>query len=258
MPTANVTLDWALAYARLGWRVFPVMPGGKRPCFAGWQTDATTDPELIRRQWRRSPGPNIGVLCGERFVVFDVEAAHLPALRQLLSHVEPSLLRTPTARTGRGGVHILVAPFIPPSHKLMLDGVHIGELKAGGGFIVAPPSRTKSQYSWIRSPLEVEVAAAPECLAQLVRIVQLSDRAEPAGVLGRAEGEPRLAALARAVGGANEGSRNNLLYWAMRRAIDIGIPPSVAAGPLQRAASHAGLGQAEAMATIDSAMRSLR
>jgi hypothetical protein len=33
----------------LGWRVFPVVPRGKRPLYAGWQHDATTDPGLISR-----------------------------------------------------------------------------------------------------------------------------------------------------------------------------------------------------------------
>jgi Bifunctional DNA primase/polymerase, N-terminal len=37
----------ALAYARLGWRVFPVAAGEKRPLDRGWQRDATTDPDLI-------------------------------------------------------------------------------------------------------------------------------------------------------------------------------------------------------------------
>jgi Bifunctional DNA primase/polymerase, N-terminal len=34
--TALSTRDWALRYASLGWRVFPVMAGGKRPLYSGW------------------------------------------------------------------------------------------------------------------------------------------------------------------------------------------------------------------------------
>jgi hypothetical protein len=74
-------LGWALRYGQLGWRVFRVVPGGKKPLYAGWQRDATTDPALIGRYWRREPGPNIGIVCGETFDAFDIEAAHLPALR---------------------------------------------------------------------------------------------------------------------------------------------------------------------------------
>ena len=73
--------DWALLYGGLGWRVFPVVPSGKRPRYRGWQRDATTDPELIRQYLHGEPGPNVGIICGETFDAFDVEADHLAALR---------------------------------------------------------------------------------------------------------------------------------------------------------------------------------
>jgi hypothetical protein len=79
--TASTSQEWALAYASSGWRVFPVVRGGKKPCFTGWQDDATTDPVLIARQWRSEPTPNIGIVTGECFVAFDIEAEHLRALR---------------------------------------------------------------------------------------------------------------------------------------------------------------------------------
>ena len=104
------TRDWALAYAALGWRVFPVVPRGKRPLYAGWQRDATTDPELIARYWRTDPGPNIGVICGETFDAFDIEAEHLGALRAWTSKHRLPFPATPIARSGRGGVHVLVSP----------------------------------------------------------------------------------------------------------------------------------------------------
>jgi len=28
--------EWALRYAAAGWRVYPVEPGTKKACFAGW------------------------------------------------------------------------------------------------------------------------------------------------------------------------------------------------------------------------------
>jgi hypothetical protein len=40
-------LEWAIAYASLGWRIFPVVRRGKRPLLPGWQDDAPTDPGLI-------------------------------------------------------------------------------------------------------------------------------------------------------------------------------------------------------------------
>ena len=51
---AGAAATWArTVYAPAGWRVFPVVAGGKKPLYKGWQRDATTDPEMIARYWRR-------------------------------------------------------------------------------------------------------------------------------------------------------------------------------------------------------------
>ena len=247
-------LDWALAYATLGWRVFPVVLGEKRPMYPGWQRDATTDPGVIARYWRTEPGPNIGLICGEAFVAFDIEAEHLPALRSWMRTEGHRLPTTPIARTGRRGIHILaLAPPDTAGRVLRLDGVHIGELKAAGGFIVACPSRTTGSYSWMRSPEEVAVADAPEWLCDLASHDVARPRPASAALIGPSPGERRLAGLARAVLQAPEGNRNGLLYWAMRRAIEDGIPASIAGSVLTRMAAGAGLGEREIRATIHSA-----
>ena len=121
------------------WRPGP-SPCDEWPLYRGWQRDATTDPAQIARSWRREPGPNIGVVCGEEFDAFDIEAAHLVAVRQWLDARGYRLPLTPLARTGRGGIHLLVAPTgIGRGRDLVLAGVHIGELKSTGGFIVVCP-----------------------------------------------------------------------------------------------------------------------
>ncbi len=247
---------WALTYAGLGWRVLPVVAGDKRPMYRGWQADATTDTSLIERHWRREPAPNIGMVTGESFVAFDIEAPHLDRLRQWMVGRRHRLTETAIARTGRGGIHILArVPSICGGGDLFLDGIHIGELKAQGGFIVAAPSVTSGRYGWHRSPLEVEVAAAPDWLMGLVRVSSPAIAAGCRRTIGIAEGERRLAALARTVADAPEGRRNDILYWATRRAIDRGIPDAVACSVLSRMAATAGLPEREIGATIDSARK---
>ena len=85
MAETTGTAGWALQYAWLLGRVFPLVPGEKRPLYKGWQRDATTDPEQIKRYWRRDPGPNIGIVCGEQFDAFDIEAEYVDALVQYLN-----------------------------------------------------------------------------------------------------------------------------------------------------------------------------
>ena len=247
--------QWALTYADLGWRVFPVVVGGKKPMYTGWQADATTDPAIIARYWRGDPSPNIGIVCGESFVAFDVEAAHLDALRAWMRSRGHRLPDTPIARTGRGGIHILArVPSIEGGRDLFVDGVHVGELKAMGGFIVACPSTTIGAYGWLRSPVDVEVAEAPEWLEGLARVRGPRVVRSVGAPVGVSAGQRRLAGLARTVEMAPEGRRNKLLYWAMRRALEDGLPAPIAASVLTRMARVAGLGEREVAATIASAL----
>jgi hypothetical protein len=59
--------------------------------------------------------------------------------------------------------------------------------------------------------------------------------------------------LTRAVAGMQQGNRNNVLYWAARRAREEQRPVDAALRELLPAAIHAGLDEAEATRTIRSA-----
>jgi Bifunctional DNA primase/polymerase, N-terminal len=256
MDHANLTTqDWALRYAAAGWRVYPVEPGRKKALFTGWQASATTDPELIRRQWRREPYPNVGLICGEAFAVFDIEAPHLPAFFSYLESRAYVLPETPVSSTGRGGLHLFVKPVadISVTRKLLLGGVHIGEFKTTGG-VLAPPSVTEGDYRWLWLPDDLIAAEAPEWLATLI--------SEPAQArIGEARRErpadpaAALDALACAVRDEPAGNRNSMLFWAACRAFEEGIRPDITEAVLCRAARSAGLDDAEARATIESALK---
>ena len=254
---AGAVATWAqAAYTPVGWRVFPVVTGGKKPLYRGWQRDATTDPEMIARYWRREPSPNIGVVAGETFDAWDIEVAHVAALRGYLRRGGHELPLTPVARTGRGGIHILTEPTgVGGSRDLYLDGTHVGELKSSGGFIVVCPSVTQGPYTWLRMPEAMAVAPAPPWLLALL---ERPRRAIPPPRRRGSSKAPAQAldALAVAVRDAGEGRRNNFLYWAMRRALEEGIPAPIATKVLLRAALVAGLEESETQATIRSALES--
>ena len=66
--------DSALAYGEAGVRVFPCVPGAKRPLTSHGFTDATTDQRRIARWWDRWPEANIGLPTGHGGVdVVDVD-----------------------------------------------------------------------------------------------------------------------------------------------------------------------------------------
>ena len=63
-----------------------------------------------------------------------------------------------------------------------------------------------------------------------------------------------LGRLAGSVAYAGEGKRNNYLYWAMRRALEEGVPLRHARKALEAAALEAGLEADETTKTLDSAL----
>jgi hypothetical protein len=252
--SASATAAWALKYAVAGIRVFPVVHRGKRPLYAGWQRDATTDVEQIVRYWRREPGPNIGAVAGELFDAWDIEARHLPAFREYLQSSGQALPLTPIARTGRGGIHILTKRIgIASSRDLHLEGVHVGELKSSGGYILVCPSVTVGPYSWLRLTEPMTVASAPGSLLALLERPRRAIKPAPRRSTPEQPAQA-LDALAVAVRDAGIGRRNRYLYWALRRAREEGAPSRIAAAVLTRAALAAGLDEREIEATIRSAL----
>lgn len=243
---------WALAYAAMGWRVYPVERRGKRPLFSGWLEDATSEPGLIQRWWPRDErAPNMGVVAGERFDVLDIETEHVALFEQIAR--ARGLPSTPMARSGRGGLHVYIASVGLGTRRLLLDGVHLGELKGSGGVLV-PPSVTTGPYAWLQSPADVPIAAAPPWLQTLAMGRRPVEQRLPAR-LSPSRAVALVAGLYRVVAQAPEGDRNGLLFWASCRVADHGVDPDAATEILLTAALQAGLSEREARATIASGLR---
>jgi len=255
MAETTGTAAWALQYASAyRWRVFPVVPGKKQPKYKGWQRDATTDPEQIDRYWRGDPAPNIGIVCGEQFDAFDIEAEYVDALVQYLNSNGLAVPETPVATTGRGGIHILTTPTgVGAGRDLYLAGTHIGELKSTGGLIVACPSVTSGRYEWLYTPDRMELGDPSAWMLGLLERPRRSSRRFKTRVHSSAEGMQQLERLHQAVVRAGIHRRNNFLYWAVRRALEEGIPERYTVLSLKRAALAAGLEEDEIEKTIESA-----
>ncbi|GAA4212540.1 bifunctional DNA primase/polymerase [Microbispora amethystogenes] len=159
------TLPYALAAAARGWHVFPLVPGDKVPLKGWpWKEHNTTDPEVIRRFWARTPY-NIGIACGpSRLVVLDLDtpkpgdtpppAWDLPGVNDgadALALVceragQPfPTLETFHVRTRRGGTHLYyTAPDGIELRNTEGDkGNGLGWLidtRAAGGYVVGPGS----------------------------------------------------------------------------------------------------------------------
>ena len=111
------TLDWALHYASLGYRVIPIKPREKRPPIAAWQDAATTNTGTIQAWWTgRYADHGIGIVTGTlddgtRYIALDLDE-HDPntsgtATLRRHEKTHGRLPVTLAARTGSGGTHLL-------------------------------------------------------------------------------------------------------------------------------------------------------
>jgi hypothetical protein len=136
--------------------------------------DASTDPAVIRKWFTDEPAANLGVRT-DRLVVLDIDPRHdgdgsLATLER--DHEFPPTWRV---LTGGGGEHaifkcpdgITVNSSNAQSNPLLGAGI---DVRARGGYIVAPPSRHISGNVYTPSvdhhPDDVELAEAPAWLVE--------------------------------------------------------------------------------------------
>lgn len=182
----------ALNLAASGWPVFPLVARGKQPAIGAahpqgtverktcrgecgrlghglW--DASSDPEKVAHMWSGRPFSNIGIALPEHTMVLDTDPRNGGDVAlDLLEAKYGDLLPTLTAASGRcdGGLHRYYArPAGRITDKLLGDGV---DIKAAGGYVVAPPSihpDSGLEYSWIT---ELPIADPPAWLIELIRV----------------------------------------------------------------------------------------
>lgn len=230
---------YALACARRGWHVFPLVPGEKAPAVKAWPQRATTDPDQLTAWWHHRPF-NPGIATGPSgLVVVDLDVPkpgdippepwHLPGVTcgaDVLAvlaerHHQPYPADTFTVTTPSGGTHLY---FTHPDHGPELRNTQssIGwkiDTRAGGGMVVGPGSTTPSGTYRVTSP--APVAPLPVWLARL-----LAPKPRPAVAItvprlatGRRYVDAALAAETRAVEQATGGQGRNAALVRAARAL---------------------------------------
>ena len=183
-------LAHALAYGRIGWKVFPLrqiigqhcdcrdpdcVNVGKHPRVA-WSTKATSNAEAIEQFWGYNGGylnDGIGLACGNGCPwALDIDPRHggdasLAALEALHGALPP----TPVALTGSGGLHYF---FQDPGPEYRNTASVIGpgiDSRGIGGYVVLTPTLHKSgnRYSWKIPPGRVPLAVPPDWLLKLAK-----------------------------------------------------------------------------------------
>lgn len=288
----NRLLLAALGAAGRGWPVFPLAPGSKRPALhgeracpgtgpctgghLGWEQRATTDPDRIRGCWGHD-AYNVGLATGPAgLVVLDLDRPKhdaqppeewaLPGLvdghdvlAALAEQVgEPLPQDTYTVATPSGGTHLYYRHPDTGSALRNTTGTlgWLIDTRAHGGYVVAAGSTAEAgTYELVH---DVPPAPLPDWLVEKLAPRPVDLDTEPATRLGDPE-RRRLTPLLRTVLEAREGERNSRLYWAALRlfahAAGGQVDARAGADALLDAATHVGLPDAEARATIASAYR---
>ena len=173
------TLDYVLAYLRVGLGLLPAhgVTNGRCTCGEDCGKDAgkhplanlvpsgvknaTTDEATIRWWLARRSHWNIAVACGSVSGIVVVDADGEVGLAELECRGYPM---TWSVQSGSGGLHVYLKHPGHPVGNWKIPG--IGELRADGGYVIAPPSRHRSggRYEWLPglSPWEVDLAPAPD------------------------------------------------------------------------------------------------
>jgi hypothetical protein len=196
----SLTAEWtgqsrclpaALAYARVGWTVFPAPAGTKKSHKSaehsgGVPWGASQNPAILKRDFTRWRYANIGIPTGKDngfFVVeVDTKAGHanlkadgLVSLRQITERYGP-LPQTLQAISPSGSKHFYFewpeGQTIHNSASKLAPGI---DVRGEGGMVIAPPSTRDGvgAYRWVTN---VAPAKAP---AWLLRLIQDRAKGDP-------------------------------------------------------------------------------
>jgi P4 family phage/plasmid primase-like protien len=186
-PSAQATLlNTALAYAARGWPILPLHTAlkdgcscrkpdcstiGKHPRYHATDLrhglkDASTDEALIRRWWSRWRHANIGIVTGKTsgLVVIDIDPRNGGDLTaEDLETEHGKFPETVENLTGGGGRQLF---YQHPGGDRRVSAHTLGpgvDIKADGGYVVAPPSRHASgrRYEWEVSSHPDDITVAP-------------------------------------------------------------------------------------------------
>ncbi len=142
-------LETALAYAKFGWKVLPLVKNGKIPATAHGVKDATTSKGKIKKWWSKNSELNIGVACGKEsnLIVFDIDPRNGgDDSWEIWLNKNEGEITGATQITGGGGQHFICSHYKDIRSCKLADGI---DLLSDGKYFVASPSVVNGKpYTW--------------------------------------------------------------------------------------------------------------
>ena len=145
--------EWALNYANMGFRVFPVKKGTKGSSggqlLRSWKDEASMDPAVIAKWWRTWPDADICIATGNGLIVIDLDVkGETDGTKSLFIWISDNgkMPDTAVVKTRSGGQHhYYYVDGTFPNSRDFLPGI---DIRSDGGYVVAPPS---AGYEWVNN-----------------------------------------------------------------------------------------------------------
>jgi len=250
------------AYAMCGWRLYPCIPGTKKPAIKDYYQQATNDVGQLlkwRDQW---PDANFGVVTGKTsgIVALDVDFPSgfyaLRALEEAFTELDHGSLIQATPN--RGWHVIFRAPdrALPSRPKLLGYGL---EFRAENAAILLAPSVVADSdfqtYAWTVEDVVERIKNPLPLPRWILELIEHAEKTKPVANVLRAARDASFVGLIAWLRGQKEGNRNAALFWSAKRLFEAGLPISEAMFHLSSAARETGLQDKEIESTIRSAYK---
>ena len=211
--------DYFTPYIERGWSCIPVPRGQKTPIIKWKQYQERLPSDAEVASWENGP-TNVAIVTGSvsNLIVVDVDGeAGLAAL-----HRHGFIPSTPQVRTAKG-YHFY---FLHPGGSIRNKARFLPDvdLRADGGYVIAPPSIHESghEYTWIVTPDERQIAVCPEWLLRLIKPPERSASPPPPNGNGHREPEGDFW-LGKALAIAQPGTRDETGFWLACQLRDAGL-----------------------------------
>lgn len=169
-----------LRLAEKGYRLMPILSRNKIPIIDDWSNNASNDPQVLETWSHQYPACNWGLLTGDTIFVVDIDPKHKgdETWKALVKqHGEPL---TVTTITGSKGLHFYFK--MPIDFVVGNTANKLGpgiDTRGTGGQVLIPPSihMNGNKYEWApgRSPFDVDVAAPPAWLSEMLKAIVTSN-----------------------------------------------------------------------------------
>ena len=180
--------EWALRYANMGLRVFPLQEGSKsKQVLRSWKNEATVDKETIQKWWDKNPKYNIGIATGNSLLVVDVDVKNGAEGQESFNTYGSSLPSTATVKTPSGGYHMYYWVKGEFKNKINLyEGI---DIRSDNGYVLAPPSVINGKkYKWLSEDINDATETVYEFLKG-IKDIEIEDVYNPPLELPKEIGE---------------------------------------------------------------------